>query len=153
MADDSLALTTSENRFKIMSNIYNIYAQHYSIIYEFSKLELNIWGVKTPEEVGNGLEFGGHKHKISPESTNHNLNRRLAKTNAKVWLLMSKCWAKNKHIQVTEHSYKKKCITKPMLLSGLQALTITDPSLKPLEQFQDQMIRQIAKEKGVVLFL
>ena len=112
VADDSLALTTSENRFKIMSNIYNIYAQHYSIIYEFSKLELNIWGVKTPKEVGNGLEFGGHKHKISPESTNHNLNRRLAKTNAKVWLLMSKCWAKNKHIQVTEHSYKKKMYYK-----------------------------------------
>ena len=44
VADDSLALTTNENRFKIMSNIYNRYAQHYSIIYEFSKLELNIFG-------------------------------------------------------------------------------------------------------------
>ena len=34
-----------------------------------------------------------------------------------------------------------------MLLSGLQALTITDPSLKPLEQFQDQMIRRTVSQR------
>ena len=105
VADDSLALTTSEHRFNLMSNIYERYAREFDIIYEFSKLELNLWGVKDAYNKANGLKFGGHTHTDSTESTHvgvqvcqdqkksvtQNVNRRLAKTNSRVWSLMSKC--------------------------------------------------------------
>ena len=106
VADDSLAMTTSEHRFNLMNNIYKRYAQEYDIIYEYSKLELNLWGVKDPYIKGEGLNFGGHTHSVSRESTHvgvqicqeqkssvtQNVNRRLSKTNARTWQLMAKCW-------------------------------------------------------------
>ena len=69
VADDSLALTTSEHRFNLMSRIYERYAKEYNIIYEYSKLELNLWGVKDAEKKCDGLKFGGYTHKVSKEST------------------------------------------------------------------------------------
>ena len=169
VADDSLAMTTSRHRFKLMNDIYMRYAEEFQVTYEFSKLELNVWGVKDPEKVSEGLEFGGHVHKISPQSVHVglvicqddkqsvtvNVNRRLAKTNAKTWAVMSKCWSRHKNIHILVHREMIRSITKPMLLSGLQALTIPDTGIKPLSNYQDKMIRKTAsvRKKASVILL
>ena len=48
-----------------------------------------------------------------------------------------------------------KSITKPSLLSGLQALTIPDTGLKPLTKYQDKMVRKTAsvRKKASVVAL
>ncbi len=161
VADDSLGFTTSENRFKLMSKIYERYARDHDIIYEYSKLELNLWGVKNAVQKADGLEFGGYKHKVSMESTHvglqilqdqsksvtQNVNRRLSKTNARVWGLMSKCWAQHRHVNLAVHRELIKSVVKPSLTSGLQALTIVDTGLKPLEKFQDKMVRRTVSHR------
>ena len=117
IADDGLGCTTSEHRFNLMSKIFERYAEAYSIIYEYDKLELNLWGVKDAEKKADGLQFGGYSHKISQESTHVglqivqnmknsvtvNVNRRLAKTNSRTWQLMSKAWARHSHIHIQVH--------------------------------------------------
>ena len=168
IADDSLAMTTSRQRFKLMNTLYMSYAHDYRVTYEFSKLELNLWGVKNPEKETEGLEFGGYKHTISKESVHVglvicqdqsssvtvNINRRLAKTNARTWQIMNKCWSQRRTIHLTIHRELIKSITKPMLLSGLQAVTIPDNDLKPLSRYQDKMVRKTAnvrKSASVIL--
>ena len=56
VADDILALTTSRHRLNLMSDIYERYAKEYSVIYEYSKLELNILGVNNATQEASGLE-------------------------------------------------------------------------------------------------
>ena len=161
VADDSLGFTTSEHRFNLMSKVYERYAKDHGVIYEFSKLEFNLWGVRDAVKKGDGLQFGGHKHKVSLESTHvglqicqdmsksvtQNVNRRLSKTNSRVWALMSKCWARNRHVHMTVHRELMKTVIKPSLTSGLQALTIVDSGLKPLERFQDKMLRRTCSQR------
>ena len=81
------------------------------------------------------------------KSVTQNVNRRLSKTNSRVWALMSKCWARNKHVHMAVHRELMKSVIKPSLTSGLQALTIVDIGLKPLERFQDKMIRRSCSQR------
>ena len=83
-----------------------------------------------------------------------NVNRRLAKTNSRTWQLMSKAWARHSHIHVQVHRELINSVTKPSLLSGLQALTIPDNGLTPLVRYQEKMLRRTGsfrKKSSVVL--
>ena len=60
---------------------------------------------------------------------------------------MSKCWARNRHLHLAVHRELMKSVIKPSLTSGLQALTIIDTGIKPLERFQDKMLRRSCSQR------
>ena len=60
---------------------------------------------------------------------------------------MNKCWARNRHLHLSVRRELLKSVIKPSLTSGLQALTIVDTGLKPLEKFQDKALRRSCSQR------
>ena len=161
VADDSLLLTMSETQYKIAEQVVAEYARDYYIIFENSKLNFNIWGTQSPREEAKLLTFDGYQQVIAEESTHVgveivqdqtqsaviNVRKRVAKTNSRSWTFMNKCWTLDNAVNILVHRELINTIVKPMLITGLQSLTISDNEFKPASHYQDVMIRRVIGQR------
>ena len=156
VADDTITVTDSREKFGQIDKIYQEYETEYGVKFSFDKTHINIFGPGSVEHLKEGLEFGGCKLKVSEESDHlglkvlqnpkktesRNTENRIAKANKKLFQVMGRSFRRRYPMTKKVSKTLLQSVISPMLTSGLQALCMGVTELKRLQKTQNTTLRR-----------
>ena len=162
VADDSLAMCSTEAELKALITAYETYADDYFLDFAFSKVILNVWGDKkllkklTSEKK---ITIKGHQPIYAEESVHlgtivcadhrktnlANIRNRIRATNGKLYHLLGTVIAADKALNQEVQREAYLTYLRSSLKSTLECFPFKDSEMKLLLDYEKKMLRRIFK--------
>ena len=156
VADDTITVTDSKSKLKLISEIYGEYSGEYGVIFGYDKTHLNIYGTGNLEELQKDIKFGGCELKVSTESDHlglkvlqestkteeRNTEVRITKANRRLFQVMGKSFKRRYPVSKQVTKTLLQSVVCPMLSSGLSALCMRVKNLQRLQRSMNISLRR-----------
>ena len=162
VADDGMSWVHDETQLMAVIHLFEYYADKYKVSFSFPKTLINIYGSKEQvKEVRESkrIKIAGNTP-IYPDHAQHlgliqcqnieetelvNVKERIKKTTAKMFAMFGSRLKSSTPMRLELGKIIWNVYLKPTLITGLNALTVSDDSMKLLKDFEATVLRSIFK--------
>ena len=165
VADDSMSWVSSPEELQAVVHLFEHYAEKYAMQFCFPKTLINCYGRKKDVEkirnsknikiAGNPPNFpeeAVHLGLIQCQDTSRtelvNVRARIRKASSKLLTMFGHRFSSKMPIKMSLNKLIWNTYIKPTVLTGLNALTVSDEALKELKQFEETVLRRMFKVRN-----
>ena len=157
VADDQVNKVTSLTDFMVLSDLFQYYQEIYQLQFGWAKTQVNVFASEDPDEDLKTVSFGGVSVENSRSFTHlclevtsslfdtdsTNVTKRLERAEKCLWENLGDALRDNQQLPFTIIKKIVSTTIIPCLVSGLQALVISQKQLDRLDQFLKTLWRRI----------